>query len=278
MKTRIEQIKSSTGTSLHLRVWEPEDSPRGAVVLVHGLGEHAGRYEHVAAHFAARSFQVYGLDHQGFGLSAGRRGDGSIAGMAADVAALGQRIDAEVGAGSRRLLLGHSMGGLIVLVALRNHAAAFTEGVVSGPALNVTRGINPALVGLSRLLGWVHPAMTLSNGLNPDDLCTDPAVVKAYRNDPQVHDRISARLYNSMVEEGRRIRDAPDALLAQTRILLMHGRLDPICHADDTERFFEGLPLARKTLKVWPGMKHEILNEPDQAEVFDEIDRFLELE
>jgi alpha-beta hydrolase superfamily lysophospholipase len=167
------------------------------------------------------------------------------------------------------------MGGLIALAALRDQARVFPEGVVSGPALNVTRGINPALIGLSRALGWVHPGMTLSNGLNPDDLCTDPTVVKAYREDPLVHDRISARLFNSMVDEGRRLRGEPEAFSAQTRLLLMHGRGDPICSAEDTERFFEGLVLAKKTLKVWPGMKHEILNEPAQAEVLDEIDRFL---
>ena len=278
MKARTDQIENASGTALHLRTWEPEGAPRGAILLVHGLGEHAGRYEHVAAHLAGQGWQVYGPDHQGFGLSGGKRGDATISGIARDLAALAGRMDGEVGAGSRRVLLGHSMGGLIALVALRDHGGVFSEAVVTGPGLNVTRGINPALVGLSRLLGWVHPGMTLSNGLNPDDLCTDPAVVKAYREDPQVHDRISARLYNSMVEEGKRLRGAPGAIHAQARLLLMHGRGDPICFADDTERFFEGLLLAGKTLKVWPGMKHEILNEPDQAEVLDEIDRFLATE
>lgn len=275
MKARTDQIESPSGISLHLRTWEPDGTPQGAILLVHGLGEHAGRYGHVAEHFAAGGWQVYGPDHQGFGLSGGKRGDATIAGMARDLAALAGRMDAEVGAGTRRVLLGHSMGGLLALVALRDHGAVFPEAVVTGPALNVTRGINPALLGLSRLLGWVHPGMALSNGLNPDDLCTDPAVVKAYREDPQVHDRITARLFNSMVEEGRRLREAPEACPPGARLLLMHGRGDPICFAEDTERYFEGLLLPAKTLKVWPGMKHEILNEPDQAEVLDEIDRFL---
>lgn len=280
MKSRSTEHESVTGRTLHLRIWEPEetgDGPTPALVLVHGLGEHAGRYEHVAAHFVGHGFRVYGVDHVGFGRSGGRKGDASIHAAARDVVSLARRIDDECGTDARRVLLGHSMGGLIALVALRDHPGRFREAVVTGPALNPTRGINKVLIGLSKLLGMTVKGITLSNGLDANGLSTDRQVVRAYNEDPLVHDRISARLYNSMIDESDRLRRAPDCFPADTALLLMHGREDPICFADDTEALYESLPLQGKALKIWPGMLHEILNEVDKAEVLDEIDRFLKL-
>jgi alpha-beta hydrolase superfamily lysophospholipase len=255
---------------------EPESKKiRGAVVLVHGLGEHVGRYRHVAEHLVGQGYRVYGMDHAGFGRSGGRRGDTSVQRAARDVASLGERIDQELGPDTPRALLGHSMGGLIALVVLRDQPERFSRAVVIGPALNVARGIHPVLLGLSRLLGHTVKAVTLANGIDVDGLCTDPEVVRSYQADPLVHDRISARLFNSMRAEGERLRREPGCFPPDAALLLMHGREDPICFADDTEAYFESLPLETKSLKLWPGMRHEILNEPEHPEVLDEIDRFL---
>lgn len=277
MKTRTAELRSTSGVPLHLTTWEPEGTPRAALVVVHGLGEHAGRYEHLAQHFTGQGFMVYGPDHLGFGRSGGKPGDTSVGQMAGDVVALCGHIDEEVGPRVRRIMVGHSMGGLVSLVAMRDHPGRFSEAVVLGPSLNVTRGINGMLVGLSRALGVLLPSMTLRSGLKPDDLCSVPEVVEAYKADPLVHDRISSRLFNSMVDEGRRLRDAPGSLPLEAGLLFMHGRQDPICYADDTEAYFQSLAIERRALKIWPGMKHEILNETERDEVLDEIDRFLGL-
>jgi len=117
-----------------------------------------------------------------------------------------------------------------------------------------------------------HPSVngvTLANGLDPSGLCTDPHVVRDYEADPLVHERISARLFHSMREEGQRLREVPDCFPPDIAMLLMHGRDDSICFSDDTEAYFAALPTERQTIKVWPGMRHEILNEPEQAEVLD---------
>lgn len=274
---RESEHTSVTGETLYLRIWEPSAEPNGRVLLlVHGLGEHVGRYEHVARHFTAKGFHVYGLDHLGFGRSGGKKGDATVDIMARDIVSLSDRLDDEVGTGTERMLLGHSMGGLIALVALRDHPDHFRQAIVTGPALNVTRGVNPLLVGASRVLGKVLPRMTLASGLDATGLCTDPEVVRAYRADPLVHDRISTRLYNTMIDAGRSLRAQPLQLSQEASLLLMHGREDPICFADDTEALFESLQAGRKALKIWPDMRHEIHNEPGQEDVLDEMDRFLD--
>jgi len=276
MSERTSQRKSVTGKMLHLRTWEPEGAPEGAVLLAHGLGEHCGRYGHVADHLTARGFVVYGQDHYGFGMSQGRRGDlPSFDVMARDLVSLRADIAKDHGADLRQVLLGHSMGGVIVLALLRDNPGTFGEAVVSAPALDVTRGVNPVLLGLSKVLSWTVPFVTLDNTLDPKDLCTDPAVVEAYVADPLVHRRISSRLFNGMATAGRAVLANPGAFPKDLRLLMMHGGDDPICSVEDTRGLFDGLPLEDKVLKVFDGMVHEILNEPDQADVLAEIDAFL---
>jgi len=278
MSERTSQRKSVTGKMLHLRTWEPEGEPQGALLLSHGLGEHCGRYAHVAAHFVAKGWEVYGQDHYGFGLSEGRRGDlPRFEVLTQDLLSLQSDIRSERGADQRQVLLGHSMGGLIALALLHDSPQAFTEAMVIAPAINATRGVNPALLAVSKLLRLLVPFVTLDNTLNPQEICTDPAVVEAYVSDPLVHRRISSRLFNGMIAAGQRVRTSPGVFPRDLRLLLMHGADDPICYADDTEKLYAALPMQDKTLKVFDGMLHEILNERAQADVLAEIDTFLKL-
>ena len=277
MKASTSQRKSVTGKMLHLRTWEPEGEATGALFISHGLGEHCGRYAHVAEHFTAKGFAVYGQDHYGFGLSEGRRGDlPSYAVLPRDLEALQSDIKNERGDGLRHVLLGHSMGGLIALSLLHHSPEAFGEAVVIAPAVNPTRGVNPVLLGLSRFLRYTLPFVTLDNTLNADEICTDKAVVEAYKADPLVHRRISPRLFNGMADAGLKLRTSPGILPRDLRLLLMHGGDDPICAKNDTETFFADLSLTDKTLKVFDGMLHEVLNEKGQGEVLAEIDAFLD--
>lgn len=277
MESRTSQRKSVTGKMLHLRTWEPEGEPSGALILSHGLGEHCGRYAHVAAHFVDRGFAVYGQDHYGFGRSEGRRGDlPSFDVLPRDLLRLQAEVAEAKGDGLRQVLLGHSLGGLIALETLRLAPDAFGEAVVIAPAINATHGVSPVLLALSRFLRVVLPFVTLDNTLDPNDICTDKAVVEAYKADPLVHRRISSRLFNGMADAGRQLRANPSGLPAALRMLMLHGGDDPICLATDTRAFFADLPMSDKTLKVYDGMLHEILNEKDQADVFADIDTFLD--
>ncbi len=276
MIERTSHRRSVTGVRLHLRTWEPEGEVTGALFLSHGLGEHCGRYAHVAEHFTAKGWAVFGQDHYGFGLSEGRRGDvPSFDVLAQDLNALRDELRRERGDSLRLVLLGHSMGGLVALSLLRLFPGAFREAVVIAPALDVSRGVNPVLLALSKVLRVLLPFVTLDNTLAPEDICSDEAVVEAYRSDPLVHRRISPRLFGGMVDEGRRLRGAPAVLGGDLRLLLLHGSGDPICAREDTERLHDALALEHKELEIFPDMLHEILNEKEQARVLARIDYFL---
>ncbi len=277
MKEKTSRRTSVTGKMLHLRTWEPDGEITGALVISHGLGEHCGRYGDVAAHFTAQGFAVYGQDHYGFGLSEGRRGDvPSFDVLRQDLVALQTEIAKERGGDLRQVLLGHSMGGLIALNLLHHSPDAFKEAVVSAPAINVTRGVNPVLLALSKMLRWTVPFLTLDNTLNPAEMCTVKSVVDAYVADPLVHRRISSRLFGGMADAGRRLLASPGMFPRDLRLLLLHGADDPICFGDDTEGLFAKLPMEDKTLKFFDGMLHEILKEREKADVLAEIDAFLQ--
>jgi acylglycerol lipase len=279
MKEKTSQRKSVTGKMLHLRTWEPAGEVTGALVISHGLGEHCGRYGDVAAHFTARGFAVYGQDHFGFGLSEGRHGDvPSFDVLHRDLVALQADIVGDHGADLRQVLLGHSMGGLIGLALMHHSPGAFKEAVISAPAINVTRGVNPVLLALSKMLRWTLPFVTLDNTLKPAEICTVQSVVDAYVADPLVHRRISPRLFGGMADSGRRLLASPGIFPRDLRLLLLHGADDPICFQDDTEALFAQMPMEDKTLKVFDGMLHEILQERDKADVLAEIDTFLGLD
>jgi alpha-beta hydrolase superfamily lysophospholipase len=278
MRERTLKQTSAAGNPLHLCVWDPETSVKGAVVVVHGLGEHGGRYRFLAEHFTGKGLAVYALDLTGFGASGGRRGDvPAMEVYLQDVMAVSRLVDEELGRGARRILLGHSMGGLIGLGLLQSRPDAFKEAVISGPAVDVARKQAGALVAISRGLKLVLPGMTLDNGLKPDELCTDKAVVEAYVKDPLVHRRISLRLFHGMINLGQTIRKQPERFAPDLALLLMHGEGDPICHAPDTVKLHAALPCTRKELKLWPGMLHEIFNEKGKDQVLGHADAFLGL-
>lgn len=278
MKERTESIRSITGDPLHLTVWEPEGEDRGCVNLVHGLGEHCGRYRHVAEHLTSHGLLVYGADLLGFGRSGGRRGDVPSAEVhLADIHAVQELADRRLPSGASRMILGHSMGGLIALAFLQTHPGVLKQAIISAPAVNVARGVSFPLRAAARLLRVVAPGFTLANGLKPEDLCTDPAVVEAYIADPLVHDRASSRLYFSLKALGDRVRGEPHRFSEELELLLMHGEEDRICHAEDTKRLFARLPCERKSLELFPGMFHEILNERQKDRVLERIDAFFAL-
>lgn len=225
--TAFRTIQSADGTPLHLREWAAPGA-RALVRIVHGLGEHGGRYRGVAAALAAHGISSAAVDLRGHGASGGRRGHADRFGsLLADVEAM-------VGATATDLppfLLGHSLGGLIALRAVQEGRGGEPRGLIlSAPALRLAHGGSPLHRAVAALLRPLLPRLPLSNGIDPADISRDPEAVRAYRNDPLVHDRITPSLYLEMLGAMRAAE--ADAARVRLPVLLLAPGADRITRVE----------------------------------------------
>jgi alpha-beta hydrolase superfamily lysophospholipase len=254
---------STDGLPLVGRCWEPETEPRAVVCLVHGLGEHCGRYAHVAAALNEAGYAVLACDQRGHGRSGGKRGFiASYDALMDDIGLLLAQAALRF-AGKPRFLYGHSLGGNEVInYALRRKPDL--AGVVStSPGLR-TAFKPPALqLAAGRLMNRLWPAFTMPNGLELAAISRDPAVVAAYQADPLVHDRLSARLGIELLQSGEWA--IAHAAAFPVPLLLMHGTADRLTSHQASQEFAAKAPNC--TLKLWEGLYHETHNEPEKDEV-----------
>jgi alpha-beta hydrolase superfamily lysophospholipase len=274
----MNPVITDDGLTLHLQVWPASDPRRGVVVLVHGLGEHIARYDHVARRLNGLGFAVVGYDHRGHGRSPGQRG-----GMPADeslCADLGRVLYAAREAFPGPLVLvGHSLGGLIagrfVAEGLQPAPAAWWRPVdalvMSSPALDP--GTNAVQKLLLAVVAPMLPNLAVNNGLKVDWISRDAGVVKAYAADPLVHDRITGRVGLFVARQGPAVIAA--APKWKTPTLLMWAGSDRCVAPAGSAAFAAAAPRDVVTVREWPGLFHEIFNEPEQGEVLTALDDWL---
>lgn len=265
-----DSLQAGDGTRLALHRW-PGDGPRGSVLLVHGLGEHGGRYAHVAAWFAARGLRCVGYDHRGHGKSEGTRGVIPTAGALRED--LGTVVDAVRPSSGTFLLLGHSMGGAVVADFVARRVRAADLVILSSPALKAPLSVFQRLqLAIGRRFA---PDLAQGNGLDATGIAHDPATVQAYLNDPLVHDRISARLAQDIL-------DAGEAALAaapkwDTATLLLYAGADRLVDPRGSDAFAASAPREVVESQRFDALFHEILNEGElAAPVFARIERWLD--
>jgi len=263
------------GTSrLFQQTWQPDNAARASVLLIHGLGEHSSRYTHVAKHLTDRGFAVYTLDHYGHGKSDGRPGYVERFSVYLDgVTALLQLAKSEHPE-LPLFLVGHSMGGLIAAAYLLEQQDAFRACVLSGPAIKTDQAPPAIVVALIRLIAALAPTAPLIK-LDASGVSRDQQVVDAYMSDPLVHHgKLSARLLAEMSA-------AMKSTLARANeiripVLLMHGDADQLTAPSGSVELHEQLASNDKTLKMYPGLFHEIFNEPEQDAVLADMSNWLE--
>ena len=257
------------GLALVRRDWPFADAS-GTIVIVHGLGEHIGRYAHVAARLNAAGWSVVGYDQRGHGAGPGQRGRIAAADdLLADLAAVVDTVRAETR--GPLVLLGHSLGGLV--------AARFVAGglesprprwhrdidalVLSSPALDI--GMTAAKRALLATLDALTPNLGIGNGLDVATISRDARVVAAYRADPLVHDRIAPRLVRFLADAG----PAVLALAPRWRVptLLLYAGSDRCVVPAGSAAFAAAAPAGVVTARAFAALFHEIFNEPEQDEV-----------
>lgn len=253
-------IPTADGAVLHGRLW-PGTDPRGVLVIAHGIGEHGGCYEPVAALLAGMPglVDVLTFDFRGHGRSPGRRGvirhyDELTADLRAALAWAARERP-----GRPRFVLGHSNGGQVALRVALEMPDALAGLVLSNPILALAARVPGWKLRVGRLLHRFAPHVTLTSGLDHGQMTRDAASWPARQADPLRHARISAPLFFGMVEGGAALaRRAPEVRLPT---LLILGGADPVVDPAAGRAFFEALGAADKTLRLYPEMRHEPLNE-----------------
>lgn len=271
----LSTFTASDGDNLALQEWPlDEDQPaRGVVILVHGLGEHAGRYDHVARHLNDWGFVVRGYDQYGHGESGGVRGAlPSTNRLLDDLADVVDATRQRMPAGMPLILLGHSMGGLVAGRFVSLQVRAVDGLVLSSPALDP--GLNPLQKLLLAVVPKFAPNLTLGNGLDASYISHDPATVEAYRCDPLVHDRISGRLARFIADNGA----ATVACAPQWTVptLLMYAGADKLVNPAGSRAFAAKAPRAVVQSRCFEQHYHELFNELDRAPVFAHLKEWLD--
>jgi acylglycerol lipase len=258
-------VDARDGTPLLVRDWRVESGqPWATLLLVHGLAEHSGRYEHVGAHFAAAGIETHAVDLRGFGASGGSRAWlGRWSELHDD---LEEQITAIRATAPDRpfILYGHSLGGLVCLGYVLDGRSEPDLLVLSAPAISAD--IPAWQRALVALLGRLAPRTRIPNRLSGADLSTDPAVGVDYFADPLNVHASTARFGVLAFAEQRRVSEALDRLSITT--LVIHGGDDPLVPTA-TSTVFEGRPVV--TRRVFEGLRHETHNEPDRERVLDAV-------
>jgi len=258
--------KARDGLDIFTQGWEPTVLvPKAVICLVHGLGEHAGRYAHVAEAFGKEGYILFGADLRGHGRSGGPRGHiSSIEDFMQDIDVLFEQARLRY-PGLPLFLYGHSLGGIQVL-----HYGLTRKPNVKG-VIATSSGLHTAIeaqavkVMMAKVLGSLLPTVAIASGLDPKTISRDEKVVQTYLKDPLVHDKISLGFGKVMI--GVTTWTLAHAGEFSLPLLLMHGKADELAFPSSSTEF--AAPLKDKcTLVLWEDAYHELHNEPEKEEVF----------
>ncbi|HPD07476.1 MAG TPA: lysophospholipase [Candidatus Bipolaricaulis sp.] len=265
-------LRTADGLSLFVRVWPGEG--KGSLGIIHGYGEHSGRYDGFARWLNARGWSVAACDLRGHGNSPGRRGHiRRFADYLHDATALHGFLQGRAG-GRPVFLLGHSLGGLIAIRYLQGGAEGLGGLILSAPFLKAELPIPTWKVALSRVLSRGWPSFSSPSGLGGALVSRDPEIVAEYGRDPLMHRKATARwLTETLTAQEDAFAWAPELSIP---LLLLHGDADPIASVSATRRFFAAAGSHDKTLNVYGGFLHEVLNEIGKERVWEDIASWLD--
>ncbi len=260
------------GLALFYQAWLPSGQPRAALINLHGLGDHSGLYPSIAAHFPPRGFAVYAYDMRGNGRSPGqraylRRWDE----YRSDLQAFVGQVQIWQ-AGSPVFLLGHSLGGLVVLDYALHFPAGLGGIIAAAPPLGRV-GVPPVLMALGRVMSRIWPRFSLQVGMDLSGLARDPAVVQTVLSDPLFHRRGTARLSTEVTAAIARVQARASDLAVP--LLILHGSADRMVPPDGSREFFQKVRHPVREFREYPGAYHGLFADWDQAMVLADLERWL---
>jgi alpha-beta hydrolase superfamily lysophospholipase len=257
-------FNSSDGLKLSGQTWLTNRESKGLVLLVHGLGEHAGRYSHVGKMLAEAGFITSAFDLRGHGKSGGKRGHSPSFEAFMDDISLFINENKTRFSGLPIFLYGHSLGALLILNYAARRNSKLNGLIATGPALRNELENQKVKVAFMNLMSNIAPTLTLNPGLNVNHLSEDKSVVEAYVNDPLVHHRASLSMAKSSLQAIDWLFDHAENI--REPLLIMQGSMDKICFPSSTLEFSHKVA-GEVTLKFWDGFFHEIHNDPGWEDV-----------
>ncbi|MFN7626321.1 MAG: lysophospholipase [Pirellula sp.] len=252
------------------RRWAGDSSPRFVVGIVHGLGEHAQRYEHVAKYFVDQGATVIAMDQRGHGRTGGSLPHFDT--LVEDVKQLEGYLETSY-PGIPIFLYGQSLGGSVVVNYILRNQNRLSGAIATSPLLRTASPPPAWKLMIAKLLGKAWPTLTLSTDINPKELSHDPAAAEAYQKDPIVHQRVSAALGLSMLEAGEWAIENAHQLT--TPLLLMHGTGDRITSCPASREFASRSKDSCRWIE-WPDLYHDMHWEPERIQLFECMQRFID--
>jgi alpha-beta hydrolase superfamily lysophospholipase len=256
---RSSDFKGHDGLKTFYRHYQCPDE-RARLVIAHGLGEHSGRYGNVVGQLVPMNISIWAPDHRGHGQSAGKRGHIlNFEQYVLDLRLMVELAREGLPEGRKIFLLGHSMGGLIALYFSEKYQDLIDGVIVSSPALGMVVAVPAVKNFLGKVMSFLWPGLSMGNELDAGKISHDETVVRAYQNDPLVHDRVTARWFTEFLS----VMDTVNQQAAQIHIpvLMQVAGDDHLVNVRSSKQFFEKLTTEDKTLYVYSGLYHEIYNE-----------------
>lgn len=263
---------------LYMQGWRPDRSPKAVLGIVPGFGEHSGRYTYPVDYLTAHNIAVYAVDLRGHGKSPGQRGHvDSWADYRVDLQAFTRDLE-ERHIGAPHFLLGHSMGGLVLLNAVL-HGLNEPEGIIDGiiassPLLASPTTATPMMRGLLNALNVIWPKAKLATKLSGDRISRDPDEVARYVNDPLTHSTLSPRWAREAELAMQWNQD--HAAEFPLPLLMYHGTGDQLVPIEGSRQFFANVTHADKTWIEYPDGFHELHNDLDREQVFADLNKWIE--
>lgn len=264
-------VHTAPGIDLHLRWVKPATKPRGSVLVVHGVGEHGGRYGHLERALLDAGWAFYVYDHRGHGRSTGRRVHvGRFSDYVDDLTQVYEHVKSLAGEG-KVFVYAHSMGGLIATTWAAVRRPTLWGLVISAPPYQLAVKVPWVKIAAAKILSRIAPALALANEVDPAILSRDASVGRAYLLDPLVERKATVRW-------GAEFLAAVDAITARAHeldvpVFIVHGENDAIAAAAGSRAFHARFAAADKTLKIYPGAFHELHNETeaDRTQLFQDV-------
>jgi alpha-beta hydrolase superfamily lysophospholipase len=258
---------------IYYQAWLPKGEARAVLLVVHGLGEHCGRYMNVVDHFVPLGYAVYGFDHVGHGRSEGEREVVERFSDYTETLAIYLEMVKAWQPDKPIFLLGHSMGGLIVPYYLLDHQDGLRGAVISAPFVKIGDNISQATILMARVLSALAPRMGLVP-LDASGISSDPQVVQAYVNDPLVfHGKTPARVGAEMLKAMLRVEGEAHGI--SLPFIVVQGSEDQLVDPGGAQMLLEKAGSADKTIRIYEGLHHEVFNEPERSRVLEDVEAWL---